>query len=127
MLDAHAQETDAVVDFTAPHGTSELKIQWAGGLSVINPVETPLPGAASAGVRVIDTHLQGKVLTLVADVRSDRASHLQMRTAWKVTGAEGAEVSFIAPDMLEVTFAPSDAPLPTGSYRRVQAVLHLKK
>ena len=96
-------------------------------MSVVNIIEPPLPGAASAGVRVIDTLLRGGDLTLVADVRSDRESHLQVRTHWKVVAAEGTKVAVIAPDVLDLTFAPTNASHPVGSYRRVQAVLHFKR
>jgi hypothetical protein len=123
-LEQHAQETDAHVVFDAPHGMSELHLNFEEGVSIIARQSAPLIGEASHGIHVIGVHLEGRALTLDADVPSDRESHLQLQTEWKVANARDVAASVAADGAIDLTFAPNhDA---TGSYRRAHAVVEFK-
>ena len=126
QINTHPEETDAQISFTVPHGKSEVRINWVGGVSLLVGAEAPLAGDPSSGVRVVESRLDKGELTVEADVPADRESHLRVQTGWKFSGAEGVSTSTLSPDILELTFAPNHKPLPTGSYRRVKAVLHRK-
>lgn len=71
---------------------------------------------------MIDTRLRVDNLNLVADVRSDRESHPKARTLRKVVAGEGAKMSLLAPDIVDLIFSPGDGAPPAGSYRRVKFV-----
>jgi len=51
---------------------------------VIPDQPEPRPGDRSVGVRIIDVRLKANTITIVADVPGDRASHVSLKTAWKV-------------------------------------------
>lgn len=129
-LEQHAQETDAHVAFDAPHGTSELHLNFQGGVSVIANQPSPLIGEASHGIHVVGVHLEGRVLTLEVDVPSNLESHLQLQTSWQVANSRGVNPSPAADgridrtDRIDLSFAASHD---TGeSYRRARAVVEFK-
>ena len=123
-LQAHPQESIASVLTGVPHGKSEMHVEWRGGVDAI--VETPAPvlGMPSSGVRVIDVHLDDNVLTVVADVPSNRESHLQLRSEWKVVKTEGATMRSIDEGITQLSF-----PAITGAapYRRAKAIVQLER
>ncbi len=121
--ETHPQETVARVSLDAPRGSSELKIDFEGGVSVIADSPMPQLGMQSAGVRIVSAILQGNVLTILADVPSDRASHLQLQTSWAVARAEGARVATISDGLLGVTFAASPGASPSVPYRSTKAII----
>ena len=125
-LEAHPQETDARVLFDAPHGRSELHIDWHGGVQVIAESPAPLVGMASSGVRIVNVHLEGDVLTIEADVPRDRASHIQLQTEWGIVKAEGATAQPAGDGHFELTFAASPDAAPSEPYRRAKAQVQLK-
>jgi hypothetical protein len=123
-LEQHAQETDAHVVFDAPHGMSELHLKFQDGVSVIASQPAPLVGEASHGIHVIGVHLKGHVLTLDADVPSDRESRLQLQTGWQVASARGITANQAVDGRIDLTFAAShDVAEP---YRRARAVVEFK-
>ncbi len=124
-LESFTQQTNARVALDAPHGSSELRLDIAGGISVIPDQPPPMPGDPSSGVRIIDVHLDGNTLIIVADVPADRASHLRLKTGWQVANAQGATVEPVAPGMVQLTFAA--APDASSPYRRAQVRIALSK
>ena len=120
------QETDARVELTAPHGRSELRIQFEGGVSVVPELLAPKLGEASAGLRVTGINLAGHVLTVEADVRSDRESHIRLQTAWAIVKVEGAEWSLSGDGFADLTVAASQGNLPAGSYRHATVKVQFK-
>ncbi len=122
-LESLPQQTSARVVLDAPHGSSELRLDLEGGISVIPDQPAPMLGDASVGIHIIDVHIEGNTLIVAADVPADRASHLRLKTGWQVANAEGATVEPVTPGMVQLTFAAAqDASSP---YRRVQARIAL--
>jgi len=124
VLQQHAQETDAHVVFDAPQGTSELHLNFQGGVSVIANQPAPLIGETSHGIRVIGVHFEEHVLTLDLDVPSDRASNLQLQTTWQVTRTTGANASTAMDGKTDLIFAANNDVV--EPYRRVQTVVEFK-
>jgi hypothetical protein len=123
VLQQHAQETDAHVVFDVPHGASELHLNFQGGVSVIANQPAPLIGEASHGIRVIGVHLEGRVLTVDADVPSNEESYLQLQTGWQILSVRDVSASPTPDGRVELTFAASHNADP---YRRARAVVEFK-
>jgi glycogen debranching enzyme len=126
VMETHPQETDVRIRFDAPHGGSELSIDVQGGVSVIADSATPLLGMPSAGIHVIGTSLAGNTLTIVADVPSDRESHIQLQTEWRVAGVTGAALQRGADGLVGLAFAASPDASVIAPYHRVTASVELK-
>jgi len=126
-LDSHAQETDARVLLSAPHGRSTLQVDWQGGVQVIVAPPAPELGAASSGVRVVRASLEGDVLTIEADLPADRDAHLQLETGWQIAKAEGAHAEPSADGRVTLTFAANPNAAAPGTYRRATATVQFKK
>ena len=125
-LESHPQETDARVVFTAPHGKSELRIGYDGGVSVIAVPPMPKLGEASSGVHIIGIKLAGNVLTIDADVRADRASHLRVQSTWHVASVVGADWVGMGNDMVELTIGNVGDPAVAGPYHHVAVKVQFK-
>ena len=76
------QQTTTTITVNAPHGASEIELAWQGGVSILQDPPVLQLGDASTAVHIVDVHLEGKTLTIAADVPTDRASHLRLQTAW---------------------------------------------
>jgi hypothetical protein len=119
-----AQQTQARVEVSVPHGESELQLGVEGGVQIIAEDPEPKLGEASVGIRLIDVHLANSKLTLVADVPANRESHLRVKSAWQVASATGDTVTATKDGLVNVVFsAEQGAP---GAYRRAQAIVELK-
>ena len=120
-VDRHAQQTEAKVSIDVPHGENELRVDLQGGISVIPDVPEPLVGDPSVGLHIVGVHLERGSLSIAADVPVDHASHLRLKTAWKIASVEGATLQTVAPGLVELTF--SVAPGTQATYRRATAVI----
>jgi glycogen debranching enzyme len=125
-LESNPQETDAHVALTAAHGKSELHIEVQGGVAVIAESPQPKLADASAGVRVIRTNLAGNVLTLEADVRSDRESRIQLQTVWGIANVEGADLTPTGNGIVGLAFPANRDKSSPGSYRRARVTVQFK-
>jgi hypothetical protein len=107
-------------------GKSELRIEVYGGVSVTAETPELRLGEASAGVRVVGTNLAGNLLTIEADVRSDRESRIQLQTAWGIANEEGAALAPIAYGIFNLIIPANRDESSSGSYRRTKVMVELK-
>jgi hypothetical protein len=125
-LEQHPQETDARVTFSVPHGSSELRLEIQGGVSILADASAPALGEPDQGIHVIGAHLEGTALTINADVPTGQPSHLQLKTTWRSTSAQGATLAPAGPGMTSLIFpAAPDSPT-SNPYRRAHAVVQFK-
>ncbi len=124
VLETHPQQTNARVKVTIPQGESLLHLGFEGGVSLIPDEPEPRLGDRSVGVRIVDVQLKANVMTIVADVREDRASHLSLKTEWKSVGAQGVTVKAGNDGLLDLVFAPAGNG--SQSYRRSEATIDFK-
>lgn len=91
-------------------------------------MESPAPqlGMPGSGVHLVGVSLAGNVLTIVADVPSDRESHLQLQTEWEVTKADGARVQPLGNSHIDLIFAGGQDATLSEPYCRAKAVLQFK-
>ena len=118
------QQTEAEISALVPHGESELRLDWRGGVSVVLNNPDPVLGEPSAGLRIIEVHLEGSRLTVEADAPEGRESHLQLDTAWTVAKSTGVVTKPDGNGKIEITF-PEASPDPS-SYHRVHAAIVFK-
>jgi len=118
------QEIIATVIADAPHGKSELQLDWQGGISILQDAPSPQLGDPSTGVHIVDVHFETNSLTIAADVRTDRASHLRLQTTWPIAHINGATAQQHADGLTELTIAATrDASAP---YRRASVTIEIK-
>jgi hypothetical protein len=121
----HSQETRAHLAFTAPHGASEVTIQFSGGVSISVPQPELIAGDTSSQLRIIATHLEAGSLGMEVDAPCGHESPLELRSPWKITPASGVQVRAAEPDRFEATVAgPSCA---AGSYQRIPIAFAIQR
>jgi glycogen debranching enzyme len=120
----YEQQTSATVIADAPHGKSELQLDWRGGISVIQDAPALLLGDPSIGIHVVDIHFEGKTLTIAADVPTNRASHLCLKTDWPIAQIAGATLQHTADGLAELAFAATQNA--TTPYRRANVTVEVK-
>ena len=94
---------------------------------MIDDVPSPLLGETSTDIHVITFQLDRNTLTIAADVPADHTSHMQIQTAWKVVSADGVTMRPIAPDRVELMFAPNYDAAAKGTYRRALTTLQIMR
>jgi hypothetical protein len=120
-----SRETDASVALDLPHGKSELRLDYEGGIEVTADEPEPKPGDASEGIRIVDICIEKNALTIDADVPTARASLLQIHTAWKIAKADGVTLQPTADGVTGIVFAAAHDS--TTAYRRARATLEIKR
>jgi hypothetical protein len=121
----YLQQTTANIELDAPHGDSEIELYFAGGISVVAEEIQPQLGNQSEGIRVVGARLNGNTLSIDADVPTDRASHLQLYTGWKLTGDHDIKLQQTSPAMQKLIFPPT--PGASATYRRAHATLRIER
>ena len=109
---------------TVPHGENELHLNLQGGVSVIPDVREPFIGSANEGVRTVNVHLAASVLTVVADVPTDCASHLRVKSKWQVGHAAGATANQTESSFVDITF--NSVQNASAPYRRAEVTIEFK-
>jgi hypothetical protein len=123
-VENYQQQTSATVIIEAPKGRSEIELDWQGGVSIIQDAPTPQLGDASAGVHVVEVHLDGKTLTIVADLPTGCASHLRLRSEWTVAHVTGGTMQQGIDGLADLAFvATQDGNAP---YRRATVTIEFK-
>jgi glycogen debranching enzyme len=89
-LNEHGQASDVKIEISVPHGTAHLRLDYAGGVSLMVSNVDPLLGNSSRAIRVIGVTLRGDTYIVNADVDPSRVSTFQLRTGRKITAVHGA-------------------------------------
>ncbi|WP_348264313.1 hypothetical protein P8935_07200 [Telmatobacter sp. DSM 110680] len=118
------QQTEARIALDAPHGQSEIEVEWRGGVSIVPERPRPLLGDPDTGIRLVSFQLQRNILTLIADVPSDRNSHVGLQTGWTIASVQGVVAQTLEDSAIDLTFAAS--PAGSGPYRRARATVEFK-
>lgn len=127
-VESWAQETSVRIDLKVPRGHSELRVQFGGGVSVVQEIPRVKLGKPDSEPHVVGIHLDSTgALTLDMDVPAAGRSHLVLETPWKVTSAEGATVRSLGDSRLEVSFRPAVEGEPAKAYVRVHAKLRMSR
>lgn len=90
----HAQDEHARVELDIPAGNSvHCTITYSGGVQVVVPARQPAMGDDSVGLKLTGTHLEGKSLTLDADVFSQEEASIEVRTPWRIETVHGGSAA----------------------------------
>ncbi len=90
-VEQHPQDTHARLDLAVPAGESTHSVRFSGGVCLVAPGPRPLVGESSRGFKLTGMHLRDRTLTLELDRVSADEAHFELRTAWKIAGAHGAD------------------------------------
>lgn len=113
-LEAHAQDQHACVAFDLPAGSAQVRILYAGGVRVRVPVVAPARGESSRGIKLTAVHLNGRALSLDADVSVADQSSLEIETPWNLAAVHGGSATRIDQNWYRVTFASPNGSASSG-------------
>jgi glycogen debranching enzyme len=102
--ETYAEDQHARVAFDLPTGSTHVRIAYSGGLRIRVPVVTPLLGDVSRGLKLTALHLDGRTLTLDADVAIANQSSLEIETPWTIASVSGGSDTRLGQDWYRVTF-----------------------
>jgi glycogen debranching enzyme len=126
-VDQHPQDATANIHLTAPHGTSELHLSLHGGISAFTNNTAPLIGDTSHNIRIIDLHLAGNILSLVADIPTDHISTLDLETEWPLIKATGAQFTTPSHNLNRITIDPPHLANTLDSYQHVELTFQFQR
>lgn len=113
-IEAFSSDEHAKMAVPIPPGGSLCRLRFEGGVSIL--VNHPIlhVGDASSQLKIVQVKFRPHVLTMEADVYPGE-NKLSIRTPWKITALQGAEVNAIAPHLYQVTLSerkllPREAP-----------------
>ncbi len=115
------EEQQAGIEFMLPHGATECRFQYTGGVWVEVPRAKPQPVDTSQELRIRDVSLHGLELAITADIRAGADSSLVLETPWRVADVEGGSATALSADRTEIHFATVP-----GSARYVTVTLHIR-
>jgi glycogen debranching enzyme len=101
-LEQHSQDTHVKVEFELPHGDTHLSIRYAGGVSLLPPITSPVPGDPSRGVKITGTHLNRQTYTIEVDFVPSLASTLELATPWTIKNVQGAVLKKVSPGLYQL-------------------------
>jgi hypothetical protein len=96
LLEENAQDTHARVEFTIPRGSGALTLNYSGGVSVMPILARPEVGESSKELKITRVRLDERTLSIALD-HGPAAASVELRTAWKIREARGADVVASAP------------------------------
>jgi glycogen debranching enzyme len=105
-VERHAQDEHARVELDIPAGNVvHCAVTYAGGAQVVVPVRAPAIGDLSDGLKLTGAHLDGKRLTLDADVLSPQEASVELRTPWRIGTVQGASATPLNDNWTRLTFS----------------------
>lgn len=119
-LDSNPQETAAHISLNLPHGASALTLATEGGVTLVQPPSVPQLGQLPGGIHIVTLSLDGRTLTLAADIPADHDAQIVMETKWPLEKIDGATAKPLSDGSLDILFPAGNE---TAPYRRVRAVL----
>ena len=102
-LEQHPQDTHAKVEFTLPHGSALLIINYTGGVTIVPESPQLMIGESSKAIKITGVSLQGQVYTLDFDYLPLADSSFELRTPWTIQDAQGATFEVISPESYRFT------------------------
>jgi glycogen debranching enzyme len=123
-VEKHNQDEHARVELDVPAGGSvHCSVTYSGGVQVAVPVRRPAIGDPSEGLKLTGMHLDGKRLTLNADVLSPEEASIDVRTPWKIETVQGGSATPLNGDWTRLTFSDVAA---TGTPRYAHRTMTLE-
>jgi glycogen debranching enzyme len=103
------EEDRAHLEIDAPSGVSHCHLRFVGGASLILNHHPPQLGDTSTGLKITNLQRSDNTLLIKTDIFSTGDHSFQVRTASKITGAQGAAIKSISDDIYELTVPPAPA------------------
>lgn len=114
------EEEQAAIELALPHGVTQFRFKYSGGVWIEAPRAQPLAGAAGRELRIRDVALRGTELAIKADIRGDAS--LILDSAWPIAAVEDGSSVRLSPARTEIHFVPPAA----GAQRYVTATLRIR-
>jgi glycogen debranching enzyme len=111
------EEQKAAIEFVLPHGATQCRFQYKGGVWIEIPRARPQPGDTSRELHVRKVALRGMDLAIDADILP--GSSLILESPWKIASVKGGSATGLTPTRSEIHFAPQMAQGQTEKYAAV--------
>lgn len=117
ILEPHAQDTHARIEFDLPHGKAALTIEFTGGVAIQSETEPVMIGDPSRAIQITDVSLHGSVYTVNFNYRPSSVNTFAIRTPWRVKDVQGATCKPTLQDWYELTVSAPAQTNDKSSYR----------
>jgi glycogen debranching enzyme len=117
-LERHPQDTHAKVEFSLPHGSMLLTIDYAGGIAILTDPPRLMIGEPSKAIKITGVNLKGRVYTVDFDHLPSTANRFELRTPWTIEDVRGATFEATSPDSYRFTVSAPIQEKEPRAYRR---------
>ena len=108
-VERHSQDEHARVELDVPAGSSvHCTVTYTGGVQVSVPVRQPMIGESSEGLKLTGARLEGKRLSLDADVFSPEEGSIEVRTPWPIANVQGGSAAPLSDGWTRLTFSGAE-------------------
>jgi hypothetical protein len=98
-FEQNSQDAHANLKFMLPAGKMLLKLEYSGGVAMIQNSPPALIGESSRSIKITGVVLSGRVYTIDFDYRPPDVNTFELRTAWQITDVRGATFVSISHDL----------------------------
>jgi glycogen debranching enzyme len=89
-VEQHPQDTHARVEFTLPHGTTSLTINYSGGVAIITDPPRSSIGEPSTQLKIAGVSLKDRVYSVDFEYLPGTVNGFDLRTPWTIKEVQGA-------------------------------------
>jgi hypothetical protein len=106
-VETNAEDQHAVLDFSAPHGESEITIRYRDGIGIVMPASKPSLGQPSSGMKLTSVALEGTTLKLGVDEEPRRDNEFEIQTERSIRSSGHVRVQRLGPNRYSLRVEPS--------------------
>jgi glycogen debranching enzyme len=111
-----SEDEHAKMTLDVPQGESHCHVRFEGGVSITLDQPDLHPGDPSTALKLTRLQLQGRTLSIDADIHPSGNAAFQLRTPWKITTHEGATLHPLSDNRYEIRMERASTAGNSGSY-----------
>jgi glycogen debranching enzyme len=115
-----SEDEHARLSLDVPAGASRCRIRFSGGVSLLLDHAALHVGDPSTAIKLTKLQLQGRVISIEADIHPAAKAAIQIQTPWKIVSSEGATARALADNKYELEIEQKPSGMPSSGYRHVR-------
>jgi hypothetical protein len=123
LVDATAklfsENEHARLSLDVPAGASRCGVRFSGGVSLLLDHSALHVGNPSTAIKLTKLPLQGRVISIEADIHPAAKAAIRIQTPWKIASSEGVHVRAVADNRYELEIEQKSSGMPSIGYRHV--------
>jgi glycogen debranching enzyme len=122
-LEQNAQDTHANVRFTLLHGKTLLRLEYSGGVVIVQNNSSALIGEPSKALKITGARLSGRVYIVDFDYRPSEVNTFDLRTPWQMQEVRGATIVSSSRDLYRFSVEAPAGDKSRNDYRHGQVTI----